>query len=112
MTEEIRIEGDIFEDLRIMANRHIQNVCKKIAEENFVDGKVTIEINVNGYTVAETDEEKLKSTEIRYKVGSQLKQAFSENNTLMFEDRILAKDLRGEYHLEVFSGDQVSMLEG
>ena len=109
MAYEIKIENELFEDLRTMVNRQLTYVCRQINEEGFAEGETVIKIKVLGQSLP--DNQSLKVPTIDYKVNSALKKAKSEDNSLFFSDRVLAEAKDGSFYLANWSGDQENMFE-
>lgn len=109
MKYEIKLENELFEDLRTMANRQLAYICKQINENGFSEGETVIKVKVEGKSLH--DNQDLKVPSIDYKVNSSLKKSLSEDNSLFFTDRVLAQADDGSFYLADWSGNQENMFE-
>lgn len=106
---EIKIENELFEDLRAKVNRQLTYICRNIDEEAFFDGEVSIKIKIQNEIIE--NNEKFKTPRIDYKVTSNLKKNVSEEDTIKFPDRVFARGRDGSFYLANYSGQQENMFE-
>lgn len=108
---------ELFDDLILASDSHLNTVMGKVVRDQFESGDVTIKISLS-YDIeeiqipkADNDFEikKYKKPVIKYTVKSNLKQSFSNENSVLTEGLMIDADDK-DIKLKRVEDNQISML--
>lgn len=108
---------ELFDDLILASDSHLNTVMGKVVRDQFESGDVTIKISLS-YDIEEiqipkADDDfeikKYKKPVIKYTVKSNLKQSFSNENSVLTEGLMIDADDK-DIKLKRVDDNQISML--